>query len=97
MMKPLRRSGVGFPGGMLAALPQNAIHVALGTLGVPLSQRLASSYAEAGQRYIAAPVFGRPHIAAQGNCDLAAGDKETLERVRLILAVMGRGLTIIGE
>ncbi len=59
---------------------------------------LASSHAEAGQRYVAAPVFGRPHIAAEGKLwILAAGDKETIERVRLILAVMGRGLTIIGE
>ena len=84
--------------GMLAALPENAIHVALSTISVGLSDRLESSHSEAGQHYIAAPVFGRPNVAAQGNLWLlAAGDTATIERVRLLLATMGRGLTIIGK
>lgn len=84
--------------GVIAALPRESIHIALGTLGVGFSQRLGSSHAEAGQRYIAAPVFGRPTVAARGRLWIvAAGDPETIERVRPLLAVMGRGLTIVGE
>jgi 3-hydroxyisobutyrate dehydrogenase-like beta-hydroxyacid dehydrogenase len=86
------------PRGVIAALPKNSIHVALGTLSVALSQRMTSSHAEAGQHYVAAPVFGRPNIAAQGKLwIIAAGDTETIERVRPLLAAMGRGLTVVGE
>jgi 3-hydroxyisobutyrate dehydrogenase-like beta-hydroxyacid dehydrogenase len=86
------------PEGFLAALPAHAIHIALGTLSVALSRRLMDSHAEADQRYIAAPVFGRPNVAAQGRLwVVAAGDESTLEHVRPVLDAIGRGLTIVGK
>ena len=84
--------------GLLARLPENSIHIALSTIGVALSRRLTASHAEAGQHYIAAPVFGRPNVAAEGKLwIIAAGDPATVERVRLLMATMGRGLTILGK
>ena len=84
--------------GLLARLPENSIHIALSTIGVALSRRLTASHAEAGQHYIAAPVFGRPNVAAEGKLwIIAAGDTAIVERVRLLLATMGRGLTILGK
>ncbi len=84
--------------GILAALPTGSIHVALGTIGVVLSQRLAASHRSAGQHYIAAPVFGRPNVAAQGKLwIIAAGDTASIERVRLLLTSLGRGLTVVGD
>ncbi len=86
------------PGGVLAALPAHAVHIALGTLSVALSRRLMESHAEARQRYVAAPVFGRPNVAAQGRLwVVAAGDESTLEDVRTVLDAIGRGLTIVGN
>src|SRR5262249_51787084 len=50
--------------GILASLPKGAIHISSSTISVALSERLAVDHAAAGQRFIAAPVFGRPEIAA---------------------------------
>ena len=86
------------PEGFLAALPANAVHIALGTLSVALSRRLMESHAAAGQRYVAAPVFGRPNIAVQGRLwVVAAGDDSTLEQARTVLDAIGRGVTIVGN
>ena len=43
--------------GLIANLSQGAIHICMATISVTLSQKLAALHAEAGQRYIAAPVF----------------------------------------
>src|SRR5579863_9707903 len=47
-------------GGILASLPRGAVHVSLSTIGVAFSDRLTAAHAQAGQDYVAAPVFGRP-------------------------------------
>ncbi len=86
------------PEGFLAALRPNAVHIALGTLSVALSRRLMESHAAASQGYVAAPVFGRPNVAAQGRLwVVAAGDDSTLEQVRTVLGAIGRGVTIVGN
>src|SRR5512138_1139067 len=51
-------------GGIVASLPKNAVHVSSSTISVALSKRLAQEHSAAGQRYVAAPVFGRPDAAA---------------------------------
>lgn len=84
--------------GMIAALPKPATHIALGTLSVALSKRLLEAHQKAGQRYLAAPVFGRPNVAAQGKLWIvAAGESGTLEEVRPLLLSLGRGLTVVGN
>jgi 3-hydroxyisobutyrate dehydrogenase-like beta-hydroxyacid dehydrogenase len=86
------------PEGFLAALPAHAVHIALGTLSVALSRRLMESHAEANQGYVAAPVFGRPNVAAQGKVwVVAAGDESTIEQVLTVLDAIGRGVTIVGN
>lgn len=86
------------PQGLLDSLPKNSIHIALGTLSVSLSQRLTKSHAEARQHYVAAPVFGRPNVAAAGRLWIvAAGDSQALDRVWPVLQTMGRGLTVVGN
>jgi 3-hydroxyisobutyrate dehydrogenase-like beta-hydroxyacid dehydrogenase len=86
------------PEGFVAAMRPNAVHIALGTLSVALSWRLMESHAAAGQRYVAAPVFGRPNVAVQGRLWIvAAGDESTLEHVRTVLDAIGRGVTIVGS
>ena len=46
--------------GILASLAKGRIHISMSTISVALSERLAAAHAAAGQRYVAAPVFGRP-------------------------------------
>ena len=49
----------GIPG-ILASLEPGATHVSSSTISVAMSERLAAAHADAGQHYVAAPVFGRP-------------------------------------
>ena len=49
--------------GALPGLARGAIHVSMSTIGHALSRRLASEHRARGQKYVAAPVFGRPDAA----------------------------------
>ena len=48
----------------LASLRPGATHVSSSTISVALAERLTDAHAEAGQGFVAAPVFGRPEAAA---------------------------------
>jgi 3-hydroxyisobutyrate dehydrogenase-like beta-hydroxyacid dehydrogenase len=50
--------------GIVDSLGKNAVHISLSTISVALSQKLTTVHAERGQRFISAPVFGRPEAAA---------------------------------
>src|SRR3984957_17899485 len=60
-------------GGMLASLKKGAAHISSSTISVALSKRLAAAHADAGQHYLAAPVFGRPDAAASGKLFVVVG------------------------
>jgi 3-hydroxyisobutyrate dehydrogenase-like beta-hydroxyacid dehydrogenase len=78
-------------GGVLASLSKNAIHVSSSTISVALSKRLAAAHAEAGQRYLAAPVFGRPDAAAAAQLYVvAAGAPDALETVAPLFDVLAQ-------
>src|SRR5260370_1862998 len=47
-------------GGILRALPRGHHHISLSTISVELSEKLTAEHAQAGQQFVAAPVFGRP-------------------------------------
>jgi len=53
-----------------------AMHISCSTISVELSERLMAAHAQAGQRYISAPVFGRPDAAAAGKLFVAAAGAE---------------------
>jgi 3-hydroxyisobutyrate dehydrogenase-like beta-hydroxyacid dehydrogenase len=46
--------------GIIDSLPKGRIHISSSTISVALSEALATAHAKAGQRFVAAPVFGRP-------------------------------------
>lgn len=84
-------------GEALGALGPGAVHVAMSTISVALSRRLAQEHAAAGQQYVAAPVFGRPDAAAAAQLWIvAAGPAEALERCRPIFAALGQGTFELG-
>lgn len=85
-------------GGVMEALPSGAIHVSLSTLSVGLSRRLTEEHAARGQHFVAAPVFGRPHIAEQGKLWIAMGGAPAaVETVRPLLEPCSRGITVVSE
>src|SRR5207248_2954092 len=53
--------------GIIESLPAGAIHISSSTISVGLAERLAAAHAGVRQGFVAAPVFGRPDIAAAGN------------------------------
>ena len=83
---------------ILSALNKRAIHISSSTISVELSQRLANAHASAGQRYLAAPVLGRPDRAAEGQLFIvAAGDGHSLEEIRPVLDVLGQRTIVVGK
>jgi len=63
-------------GGIVANLAKSAIHISSSTISVELSERLTAAHAKAGQRFVSAPVFGRPDAAAAGKLFVAAAGAE---------------------
>ena len=76
---------------LLASLPRGAIHVSMSTISVALSKRLADAHAAAGQRYVAAPVFGRPEAAAAARLFIVpAGDPVVITACQPLFDAMGQ-------
>src|SRR5258706_12866846 len=50
--------------GLIGSLGQGGIHISMSTISIALSARLAAAHTNAKQRFVAAPVFGRPDAAA---------------------------------
>jgi 3-hydroxyisobutyrate dehydrogenase-like beta-hydroxyacid dehydrogenase len=84
--------------GVLHALQPGALHIALSTISVALSERLAAEHARRGQIYVAAPVFGRPNVAEEGRLWIvAAGAESAIAVARPLLEPLSRGISVIGS
>jgi 3-hydroxyisobutyrate dehydrogenase-like beta-hydroxyacid dehydrogenase len=76
---------------ILEALPKGSIHVSASTISVALSERLAAAHKEKGQRFVSAPVFGRPEAAAAAKLFVvAAGDTATIDKCQPIFDAIGQ-------
>jgi 3-hydroxyisobutyrate dehydrogenase-like beta-hydroxyacid dehydrogenase len=83
--------------GLIANLAHNAIHVSMSTISIALSKRLAQAHSQAGQRYIAAPVFGRPDMAAAAKLFIvAAGEAGTIDACVPLFDALGQKTSRIG-
>jgi len=84
--------------GLIANLPEGRVHVSSSTISVTLSERLTADHANAGQRFLAAPVFGRPDVAAAGDLSvIAGGAKDTILEVTPILNAIGKKTFVISD
>ncbi len=90
---------VAFGGeGVIGSLGRGAIHICMSTISVALSARLADAHAEAGQRFVAAPVFGRPDMAAAAELFIvAAGSPDALDSAVPLFEALGRKTFRIGD
>ena len=78
-------------GGMRDSLPSGSIHLAMGTYGVATIRTLASAHTQAKQILVAAPVLGRPDLAASGQLGIvAAGPAEAVKQCDPLFKVLGR-------
>lgn len=79
------------PRGLVPSLSAGAVHMVMGTHGVGAIRRLAEAHAEAGQFLVAAPVLGRPDMAAAGQLGIvAAGPAAAVRRCDPLFQVIGR-------
>ncbi len=84
-------------GGLCESLGKGAIHLVMGTHGVAMVRELEARHAEAGQTLVAAPVLGRPDLAASGQLGIVVGGPDAaIARVGELLSAMGRRTFVAG-
>ena len=84
--------------GLVANLPDNCLHMAMGTHGVPAINAAKARHDAAGQTFVACPVLGRPDLAAEGLLSVVpGGPAEAVEKVRPLLEVMSKRIIEVGE
>lgn len=85
-------------GDLLDAMDPGTVHVNHATISVALARQLTEEHTKRGLGYVAAPVFGRPDVAAAGKLNiLVAGQAPAIEKARPLLEVMASKLWPMGE
>ena len=85
-------------GSIIGSLPTAAIHISSSTISVALSERLEAAHAKAGQRFVSAPVFGRPDVAAAGQLFVvAAGSPDAVEAAAPLFDAIGERTFVVSE
>src|SRR5271169_422622 len=85
-------------GGIIASLPKGAIHISSSTISVALSEALAKAHGDVDQCFVAAPVFGRPELAAAGQLFVvAAGAPAAIQAAQPIFGAIGQRTFVISE
>jgi 3-hydroxyisobutyrate dehydrogenase-like beta-hydroxyacid dehydrogenase len=84
--------------GLLANLANGATHVSSSTISVALSERLSGDHAAREQKFVSAPVFGRPDVAAAGRLFVvAAGAPAAIKIVRPLLDNIGQRTFVVSD
>lgn len=86
----LRAVALG-PAGLVESMAPGAIHVAMETVSPGLARELHDAHVARGQRFLAAPVFGRPDAAIRGELAImCSGLEETFHAVDAVLSTAGK-------
>ena len=84
--------------GVIANLARGTLHVSSSTISVALSERLTEEHASKGQQFVAAPVFGRPDVAAAGRLFIVAGgEAAAIEAAAPVLEAIGQKTFVISD
>jgi 3-hydroxyisobutyrate dehydrogenase-like beta-hydroxyacid dehydrogenase len=84
--------------GLLAGLRAGALHVSMSTISVSTAEQLAADHRTHGQRFLCAPVFGRPEAAAAAKLFVvASGDAKDLQVASPLLGAMSQRVFYVGE
>jgi 3-hydroxyisobutyrate dehydrogenase-like beta-hydroxyacid dehydrogenase len=84
--------------GILANLTEGAIHVSASTISVALADKLTVEHAKCGQRFVSAPVFGRPEAAAAAKLFIVvAGAADAVDTCVPLFEAMGQKTFRFGE
>ena len=84
--------------GMLSSLGKVATHVSASTISVALSEKLTAEHAKRGQRFVSAPVFGRPEAAAAAKLFIVvAGAPDAVDTCMPLFEGMGQKTSRFGD
>jgi 3-hydroxyisobutyrate dehydrogenase-like beta-hydroxyacid dehydrogenase len=84
--------------GILNSLSKGAIHVSASTISVALADKLTAEHAKRGQRFVSAPVFGRPEAAAAAKLFIVvAGASDAADTCMPLFEAMGQKTFRFGE
>ncbi|OBB48361.1 NAD(P)-dependent oxidoreductase [Mycobacterium sp. 852002-51961_SCH5331710] len=84
--------------GIVSALSPGATHISCSTISAALTDRLADAHAAAGQRFVSAPVFGRPEAAAAAKLFvIAAGDATAVTDAGPVFDAIGQRTFVVSE
>ncbi|HZO22306.1 MAG TPA: NAD(P)-dependent oxidoreductase [Steroidobacteraceae bacterium] len=84
--------------GVLEAAAPGLIHLNLATISVALARELTELHRRYEVSYVAAPVFGRPEVAAEGKLNIVvAGEPAAIERAKPALSAIGQKIWPVGE
>jgi 3-hydroxyisobutyrate dehydrogenase-like beta-hydroxyacid dehydrogenase len=76
----------------------NGVHLSMSTIAPRTARRLAELHRAHGWRYVAAPVFGKPEVAARAKLwVVTSGESTARARVRPLLEAMGQQVFEFGE
>jgi 3-hydroxyisobutyrate dehydrogenase-like beta-hydroxyacid dehydrogenase len=85
-------------GGALDRAAAGVVHVMSATISPAFSEELARAHAEQGVAFVAAPVLGRPDVAAKGELNvLAAGEAAAVARAQPVLDAIGAKTWRMGD
>jgi 3-hydroxyisobutyrate dehydrogenase-like beta-hydroxyacid dehydrogenase len=85
-------------GGVLEAMPKGAVHVNHATISMALVGELVRLHEAHGLGYVAAPVFGRPPVAAEGKLTIAVGGRPAaVAKVQALLDALGAKVWPAGD
>ena len=84
--------------GLLVSLAPEALHVSSSTISIDLCDRLTQAHAGRRQRFVAAPVFGRPDAAKAGGLFVVAGGApDAIDLATPLLDVIGKRTFVVSE
>lgn len=84
--------------GVVQSLPPGGLHISASTVSVALAERLEQAHRDAGQRFVSAPVLGRPDVAAKGELFiLAGGAPDAVAAAAPLLDAMGKQTIPFGD
>ena len=80
------------------ACAKGAIHISSSTISVALSEKMAAAHAANGQRFVSAPVFGRPEAAAAAKLFVAvAGAPDAVDDCMPLFDAIGQKTFRFGD
>ncbi|BBX05811.1 NAD(P)-dependent oxidoreductase [Mycolicibacterium aichiense] len=84
--------------GIIGSAGPDTVHISSSTISVALSKRLTEAHAAAGQKFVSAPVFGRPEAAAAAALFVvAAGPSDTVTAATPVFDAIGQRTFVVSE